>query len=452
MGKIGRFAWLTAWAVWAWLGVGLARQLPRELGTPLCRFADRTWLEQKPKGFLAGTHVLVTLNEREGEAASLACWDADSGLKLHEYGEIPPASHAFGDLTNISLRHSIAAAVRLEERKLEPAQPSLQLLELKTGGWRKLGPLPWRPLAFHPERPWIAVSLPPDRERPMQVFVFDLHSLERLVEWTGEVTAQGTDHVRACHFLDGSGELLIVCDTFGEEAISRTDQRLIRIDVSSGAVSTTLRLPQAYRSILPPAGNGLMVMAGINERQDRTDIVDHRSGNVECSVVARKEDSVVVYNPADIEIWPAVLSPSGTTILTSAGLQRLNGKLVWTRDARFETAATRTDGKTFIVTEKWKPILKSARLSYDWTTYAVRDLEEGRVLYRTWQRPKYDILSSDGRLGVGDDLSVYSIPPLVNWPVLAMCQAVLALPLVFLWLAILWRRKRRLRRLAGAMP
>ena len=267
------------------------------------------------------------------------------------------------------------------------------------------------------------------------------------------MTAQGSDHVRACHFLDASDELVIVCDTFKEVATTRVDQRLVRLDVPSGAVAATLRLPRAYRTILPPAANGCMAMAGVNEREDRTDIVDHRSGSVECSIVARKADSRVQRNPAASEIWPAALSPSGNTVLTTAGgLQRLDGRPVWTPDPKIETVATQADGKTFIVTERWKAVLKSVRLPYDWTTYAVRDLEDGRVLYRTWQRPEHKHWSSDGRLGVGDDLAIFLLPPPINWPILTICHVILGLPLAITWSIRRWTRQRRLRRIRAPLP
>jgi len=447
---IRRGIWLSVWAIWAWLGVGLARQLPRELGAPVSQLVNPAGVECKPLGFIDDTHVLMTRNERDGEVGSLVCWDADNGLKLHEYGGIPPGNQEFGDWTSVSLRHRVAAVIKMEEGKPDAAHPALHLLDLRTGEWRKLSSLPWRPLAFHPRRRWLAASTAPDRERPAQVCVFDLDSGERLLEWTGEATARGADHVRVCHFPAGSGELLIVCDTFGDDPNTTVDQRVIHIDVSSRTVGTTWRLPQAYRTILSPAENGLMVMAGVNARQDRTDIVDHRSGNVEHSVAAERSEPNMIYRSGAREIWPAVLSPSGRTILsTPAGLRRLDGKQLWTPDANIETPATRPGAKSFIVTEIWKPVLKSLRLPYDWTTYAVRDLEDGRVLYRSWQRPTHECLSSDGRVGVGDDLKVYTLPPPINWLVLLVCQAILALPLLPTWVALRWRRKRRLG-LAGA--
>jgi hypothetical protein len=38
--------------------------------------------------------------------------------------------------------------------------------------------------------------------------------------------------------------------------------------------------------------------------------------------------------------------------------------------------------------------------------------------------------------------------PTVNWPLLALCQTILALPLVLLWAMLRWRRMR----MASAMP
>jgi len=58
--------------------------------------------------------------------------------------------------------------------------------------------------------------------------------------------------------------------------------------------------------------------------------------------------------------------------------------------------------------------------------------------------------SGKGGWSVDDEGEVRRLPPLPNWPMLAFCQSVLAIPLIFLWLALLWRRKRRDRRLAGA--
>ena len=52
-------------------------------------------------------------------------------------------------------------------------------------------------------------------------------------------------------------------------------------------------------------------------------------------------------------------------------------------------------------------------------------------------------------LGVTYEGKVYRARPQVNWPLLILCQSLLALPLLLTWLALPWRLKRRLR-MAGA--
>src|SRR6476660_10364094 len=35
--RIKRICWITAWGVWLWLGFGLYRELPRDLGRVVCK-------------------------------------------------------------------------------------------------------------------------------------------------------------------------------------------------------------------------------------------------------------------------------------------------------------------------------------------------------------------------------------------------------------------------------
>src|SRR5262245_44330804 len=44
-----------------------------------------------------------------------------------------------------------------------------------------------------------------------------------------------------------------------------------------------------------------------------------------------------------------------------------------------------------------------------------------------------------------EDACVRRFPPRVDWSLLAICQTILALPLVLLWTVLRWRRMRRTR-------
>jgi len=86
---------------------------------------------------------------------------------------------------------------------------------------------------------------------------------------------------------------------------------------------------------------------------------------------------------------------------------------------------------------------------------AVRDMESGTVRRRFQGTSAYwpgmlTTVSADGHRLVDPKGNVYE-PSNANWPLLAICQTILALPLILLWLALLWRRKRRERRLVGAV-
>src|SRR3954470_7591683 len=53
-----RFLWLLAWSGWAWLGVGLWRELPRDLGPVVCRLPLGNG--EQVVGFFKSRPVVVT--------------------------------------------------------------------------------------------------------------------------------------------------------------------------------------------------------------------------------------------------------------------------------------------------------------------------------------------------------------------------------------------------------
>src|SRR4051812_723637 len=66
---------------------------------------------------------------------------------------------------------------------------------------------------------------------------------------------------------------------------------------------------------------------------------------------------------------------------------------------------------------------------------------DGSVVYRCWRLTNTERVGSpDGRLMVDEDWNVYALLPRANWPLLALCQSVLAIPLLLPWLALLCAR------------
>jgi hypothetical protein len=84
-------------------------------------------------------------------------------------------------------------------------------------------------------------------------------------------------------------------------------------------------------------------------------------------------------------------------------------------------------------------------LKDDWRTIVMVERGTGAVFKRFWWTDfmKLEFESADGTLVAGNQGAIYHAPP-VNWPILALCQTILALPLIMLWAVLRWRRQRRL--------
>lgn len=92
-------------------------------------------------------------------------------------------------------------------------------------------------------------------------------------------------------------------------------------------------------------------------------------------------------------------------------------------------------------------LLRGLELTYDpwnvylpasWRTVAIRDLVSGRTIAREWQGIADE--NPDQTLVV-DNRGVIRRYPMVNWPRLVFCQALLATPLLLRWLLQRWRRR-----------
>ena len=78
-----RGLWLTAWVVWAWLGVGLHRELPRQAG----RLVHRLPFEggEVPLGWIEGTSKAVSIRYNPAaEKTSVRRWDVATGTLEQE--------------------------------------------------------------------------------------------------------------------------------------------------------------------------------------------------------------------------------------------------------------------------------------------------------------------------------------------------------------------------------
>jgi hypothetical protein len=150
---------------------------------------------------------------------------------------------------------------------------------------------------------------------------------------------------------------------------------------------------------------------------------------------------------------PVIASDGRTVVDPSLGLFEVDsGRALWW-PGDHETIVASANADHFVVRENWSTLWSRMAPKLQFQTIAFRRLDTGELLWRTrnglYVSPP--MRNAAGTLVVMADGTVRRMPLPVHWPLLAFCQSILALPLVSLWTALWWLRRRRLRG-ATAMP
>lgn len=426
-----RLLWLAAWGVWLWLGFGLHRALPRDLGPVACShlLGERTSFV----GFLGDESKFVTVTMRDRDKpSSIAVWDAFTGHGLSRFdGPIG----AEGTEYEFHPKRAFAVGRRVGR------DHGLSALDIRTGEWIDLPPEANGARVFHPVRPWVMFwEWAVDEIDGGSVFVFDLKSGTKLFQWSGRRQGSPPRDLHRLPFFIGDrigintrkpatkdGELEVWSMTSKEKP-----------DLVAGGVS----VEDDVQATL----NGRVLW---HASRNEIDVYDLSVGRfVYCDPPHDQREG------PPIEIFSsrfannvARLSPDGRYL---HGLDR--GR-VWDLDRDRECWIDQ-DGQRLMhldargrmeILEEWQiPGWEEWREE----TYAVRDAATGSLLYRTWKMC-LDVRNAEDTLHVefdGDGIRIHHLPPPINWPLLAVCQTILALPLILLWAVLKWRSRRAARR------
>src|SRR5262245_17362290 len=200
-----RFFWLLAWSMWVFLGLGLHRELPRNLEL-VCKLPLES--RETVVGFLHGEPIIVT---------KLDTYSSDKPLKINlrdaTTGAIlkcltGPVPHHY----DFSLRHGVVVGNRKELPECVRELPAdfRQVLNLRTGEWTVLGGFEGG-VSFHSQEPLAAFQIAGILGDAATVLVFHLHSGAKVFEWKGKARqGEVRDEVRGYGFSEQDDEVLIL--------------------------------------------------------------------------------------------------------------------------------------------------------------------------------------------------------------------------------------------------
>jgi len=334
----------------------------------------------------------------------------------------------------------------------------LFILDVVKGEWRRVSDLWMRNAMHHPTRPWLLFQAwAPSMATTTPIVVFDYEAQKEVFRrdlpiWNLPEPAPffaGEERVAIPYRgplsnPSRSGRRSVEVWRIGEPPMHESttaDVHLGRAEVRSASASrvafadTSPAIIHVFDTIL-----GRVVFSG--PTPDRFSIATLRAFGMPAITSGLSSPTI---------------SGSGRRVFGSypATLWDIDSGLVVWKAGPHEMAWGADSDEQFQVIEKWSNLwtrwLPNATLQY--VTYAFRSLETGALIYRIAEKVplRPSNRNAAGTLAVADDGRVYRLPFAVNWMLLALCQLVLAMPLVGLWAVMRWRRARRAKHVSATM-
>ena len=432
-----RGLWITAWGVWAWLGVGLYRELPRDLGLVLWRLPTEP--AERFDGFLRLQPSVVTrLVDPATGGLAFRRRNVFTGAFELQIGADHPGSRSewthtvwawHGFAIGYSQPRSFPSSTPEEVRRhIQNVSRNVLILNLWTGERRDIPDLGVL-TSMHHSHPWgIFVRVVNDDERAV---VVDLETGRRVTDMSLSQGAVGNGWMP---FFVGD-DLIAIANPDGAGSFKQEIRRFL-----TGDLVKTINRPPNYLT-LSPDGKAAWYDGGTPQRLIVEEFPSGKLLLVD-DAPAHGEMQDFMYPPRFSADGRMLLSPGSGALID---LER--GTPIW-RTKPNEQATHWVPPDAFEVAESWT--LGASGRSTTFKTFALRKTADGSFLSRTWVSTAYPSNSDHSLLMA--DRAVHQLPPRVNWWLVITCQFVLALPLILLWFALLWRRKRCERRVAAASP
>jgi hypothetical protein len=427
---LSRFLWLAAWCAWVWLGFGLYRELPRQVGQRLSQIPiDRS---ERVLGFVNDTPFVVVEPRSPTVSMTLKVFDGRTGLLSHEV----PFDSRWPMLTDSACRsHGVLFA-----RGRGMSNAGFGVVDLTTGQWKMLSEMMVLDAVVHPKRPWVAFresARPIDKPRRLVVVDFRTGDEVFLRPQDSEYVSLG-----APLFVGESDRLVVPISRATEPgADDAKDVEVWRL--ASPAIREKVIRNVRIGSEPQTTTSGRIAWRTFEPTSHRVDVFDLDAERVIFSTSPTARDPRSRFA---IQSYFR-LSSTGRALMSMSdpqfGLRNVEtGEMLWHPSEGLPPGLIE-GADLFEVEELWDRRLPVVRLG-EWRTNALYDLDDASLQFRCWSAnaPILEFTNADFSLGVNPQGAVHRLPFRVNWPLLVLGQMILALPLLLVWL-ILHRRPRR---------
>jgi hypothetical protein len=451
MKRLKRGLWFIAWGVWVWLGFGLYRELPRELGPVVCKLPisrDSTVL-----GFVETTdRIAVVSKTMNNLATTIGVYDSRTAELLSK--NYAPAVADVMPMRHVVRSHGALVAHYVPFEDDDRTADGLHLLDLTIGKWKRLSTNLVTAIAVHPRRPWIgyvdrgsasSIGKPRGSQRLPSLVVYDF---ERGRPIFARPFTVETRIIGPSMFLPDSATMIV--------------RTLVKPAGGDGDYVPTLEIwnldgaPKLERTISntwigEEHSIGARRLASGGWKKSAIEVFDLDVEQMVFSHPIPAEEPTRSTKRGAPRVLPRefdhpTLSASGRMLFDarSRTLWEVNSTRVCWQGKPHEHVSDIGDGEHFTVVERWDQLWNGKPSPKYWTR-AVRKLETGDVLVRSMGILIVDpqLWNASRTLGVTYDARVYHLPLPVNWTLLAICQSILALPLILLLAILRWRRKRQ---------
>jgi hypothetical protein len=485
---VKRCLWLSAWSVWFACGVGLYRELPRGLGTQVSNVAAGS--HESVFGFIGDQDFVAIFSSVRPEQSNLVLRNARDGGEVgsRECPLLIPYAMSgnlrMGNWTTLSeVTETLRFGILLGRGRLEENSPSARVSIERPGVYafdvmkderRQLTDRTSSHVILHPTKPWIAIV---DFERGVdgvRVVVADYATGKRRFEDQLPADSSLISHPL---FLPADDQLLLHVfkrlDPAGNSG--RAELQIWNLG-DPPSLEETLDLPRGRvidQVSVSLTGRVMFPANPIGPEPDAEwmDVYDFRERKF-LSTAAKTDRKKKGDSDADEEssLGGFAISPSGrfavkykTVYVRAPGARRATirtyggglfevgtGRTLWKASAA--EYVEKADADSFEVNENWHELWKGRFPNFKYQTRSRRSLETGGVLYRMEGSIQFEPrnINASRTLLLLADGSVHPWPLQVDWKSLAICQAILASPLILLWSLLWWKRRREARRIPTA--